>query len=62
MALVVAHVQKAPPRPRSVNPKVPPELEAVILKGLSKDPAKRWQTASQILAALSAISTRSEAA
>ena len=62
MALVMAHIQQPPPRPRSVNPKVPPELEAVILKGLQKDPAKRWQTTDEILEALSAISTRPEAA
>ena len=62
MAVVVAHIQQAPPRPRSVNPKLPPELEAVILKGLEKDPARRWQTADEILEALSAISTKAEAA
>jgi serine/threonine-protein kinase len=62
MAVVVAHIQQAPPRPRSVNPKLPPELEAAILKGLEKDPARRWQSADEILEALSAISTKSEAA
>jgi HAMP domain-containing protein/predicted Ser/Thr protein kinase len=62
MAVVVAHIQRAPPRPREANPKVPTELEAVILKGLSKDPAKRWQTTDEILDALSAISTRTEVA
>jgi serine/threonine-protein kinase len=62
MAVVVAHIQQAPPRPRSVNPKLPAELEAVILKGLQKDPARRWQTTDEILEALSVISTRSEAA
>jgi len=54
--VVVAHIQQSPPRPRSVNPKLPAELEAVILKGLQKDPAKRWQSAGEILEALSAIS------
>jgi len=62
MAVVVAHIQQAPPRPRSVNPKLPPALEAAILKGLEKDPARRWQSADEILEALSAISTKSEAA
>jgi serine/threonine protein kinase len=61
MALVVAHIQQQPPRPHDVNPKIPPELEAVILKGLQKDPAKRWQTTDEILEALSAISTNAEA-
>jgi len=62
MAVVVAHVQQPPPRPRSLNPKLPPELEAVILRGLEKDPARRWQTTGELLAALSAISTKAEAA
>jgi serine/threonine-protein kinase len=62
MAVVMAHVQQPPPRPRSVSPTLPVELEAVVLKGLQKDPAKRWQSAAEVLAALSAISTRPEAA
>jgi HAMP domain-containing protein len=62
MAVVVAHIQKEAPRPRSLNPKLPPELEAAILKGLQKDPARRWQSADEVLGALSAISTRSDAA
>jgi serine/threonine-protein kinase len=62
MAVVVAHIQQAPPRPRSLNPKLPPELESAIVKGLQKDPAKRWQSAEELLEALSAISARSEAA
>jgi serine/threonine-protein kinase len=62
MAVVVAHIQQAPPRPRSVNPKIPPELEAAILKGLAKDPARRWQTTDEVLEALSAVSTKTAAA
>jgi serine/threonine-protein kinase len=62
MAVVVAHVQQPPPRPRSVNPRLPVELEAVILRGLEKDPARRWQKAEELLQALSAISTKAEAA
>jgi serine/threonine-protein kinase len=62
MAIVVAHIQQPPPRPRGVNPKLPAELEAVIVKGLQKDPAQRWQSADELLEALSAISTKSEAA
>ena len=62
MGVVVAHIQQTPPSPRSVNPKLSPELEAVILRGLAKDPAKRWQTTDELLDALSAVSTRAEAA
>jgi serine/threonine-protein kinase len=62
MAVVVAHIQQLPPKPRSVNPKLTPELEALILKGLAKDPAKRWQTTDELLEALSALSAKGEAA
>jgi serine/threonine-protein kinase len=62
MAVVMAHIRQPPPRPSSVNPKVPVELEAAILKGLEKDPARRWQTAAQVLEALGSVSTKAEAA
>jgi serine/threonine-protein kinase len=62
MAVVVAHIQQPPPKPRSLNPKLAPELEALILKGLAKDPAKRWQTSEELLEALSALSAKGEAA
>ncbi len=62
MAVVMAHIQQPPPPPRSLNPQLPAELEAAIVKGLEKDPARRWQTADALLAALSAISTKTEAA
>jgi serine/threonine protein kinase len=62
MAVVMAHIQQPPPRPRSLNPGLPSELEAAILKGLEKDPARRWQTTDALLDALSAISTKAEAA
>ena len=62
MEIVMAHIQEPPPRPRSVNPKLPAELEAVILRCLEKDPAKRYQTADELLEALTAISSKAEAA
>jgi serine/threonine-protein kinase len=58
----MAHIEQQPPRPRSINPNLPSELEAAIVKGLEKDPARRWQTAAALLDALSAISTKAEAA
>jgi HAMP domain-containing protein len=61
-AILLAQVQQAPPRPRSVHTAVPEELEIVILRALEKDPARRWQTAYQVEAALSAISGRADAA
>jgi serine/threonine protein kinase len=62
MAVVMAHVQQPPPRPRSLNPRIPPDLEAAILKGLEKDPGRRWQSTEEVLEALSAVSSRAQAA
>jgi serine/threonine protein kinase len=41
----VAYV--TPPPPSQLNPKVPPELDKVILKALAKEPIARYQTASE---------------
>ncbi|HMI83842.1 MAG TPA: serine/threonine-protein kinase [Polyangiaceae bacterium] len=44
---------KRPPRaPSSIIPGYPPELEAVVLKSLAKDPNDRWATANDVLSAL----------
>jgi serine/threonine-protein kinase len=61
-AILVAHVQQAPPRPRAVHAAVPAELESVILRALEKDPARRWQTAHEIEKALRAVSGKADAA
>ena len=44
----------APP-PSHLVPDVPPELDAVVMKGLQKDPAKRYQTAREFALALEAV-------
>lgn len=43
----------APP-PSSVNPEVPPALDAIVLKGLAREPANRYATAREMGAALEA--------
>jgi serine/threonine-protein kinase len=61
-AVMTAHLQQTPRAPRSLNARLPAELEAAILRGLEKDPARRWQTTVELLDALSLISAKAEAA
>jgi serine/threonine-protein kinase len=62
MAVVLSHIQKPPPPPRSVNPKVPPELEAIILRCLEKQPDQRYQSVGEILKDLVEVSVETSAA
>ena len=34
-----------PPRPRTLNPRIPKDLETIVLKAMEKDPARRYRTA-----------------
>jgi HAMP domain-containing protein len=60
--IVIAHIQQQPPRPRSLKPDLPPDLEVAVLRCLEKDPSRRFQGVGELLRALSAVSTRAEAA
>src|SRR5262245_6140220 len=47
-AIVVKHVNDPPPRPRTLNPKITPAVEAVTLRALEKRRDARPQTASEL--------------
>jgi len=61
MATVIAHVQRAPPRPRSLNARMPEDLEAVILRCIEKEPASRYAQVADVLRDLTAVSSRVDA-
>ena len=44
VAVASKHVREHPPAPREINPGVPPDLEAIILKCLAKSPDYRYPT------------------
>lgn len=43
------------PDPRAVNPEIPAEIAAIVMKMLAKDPKKRFQTPAQLLEALTKL-------
>ncbi len=53
-AIVSGHLTQAPPSIRARNPEVSPELEAVVMRALAKNPANRQAGARELLAELEA--------
>ncbi|WP_110518556.1 Stk1 family PASTA domain-containing Ser/Thr kinase [Herpetosiphon llansteffanensis] len=45
LAVALQHIQAVPPALRNYNPSIPPQLEAIVLQAMSKDPAQRPQSA-----------------
>ena len=55
---VLEKVKHAPiPPPSRFNPEVPRDLDAVVLTGLERNPAHRWQTASAMRVALANVAS-----
>ncbi len=52
VAIALKQVSEPPVPPRQINPEIPPALDAVVLKALAKDPADRFQSATEFLRAL----------
>ena len=48
VAVALKQVNEQPRAPRTVNPKVDPGLEAVIVKAMQKNPAARYQSATEM--------------
>ncbi len=49
VAVALQHVQQQPQPPSELNPNVPPGLEAIALKAMAKDPAARYQSATEMV-------------
>ncbi|QEC46812.1 Stk1 family PASTA domain-containing Ser/Thr kinase [Baekduia soli] len=52
VTIALKQVGEAPVPPSAINPAVPPALEAVVLRALEKDPARRFADADEFIAAL----------
>ena len=51
-AVALQHITQPPPAPRALNPALNPEVEAILLKALSKSPHERYQTGADLIIAL----------
>ena len=52
VSLAFRHVNEDPQRPSAYRPGVPPQLEAVVMRALEKDPGRRYQSAEEFRRAL----------
>ncbi|WP_028185423.1 Stk1 family PASTA domain-containing Ser/Thr kinase [Salinispora pacifica] len=52
VSVAYQHVRETPPTPSDLNPEVPPAVDAIILKALSKNPLNRYQSAGEMRADL----------
>jgi len=54
-ATMIAIVQEDVPKPSSIVPDLPPEIDALVLGAMEKDPDRRYQTAAAMIEAIEAI-------
>jgi len=58
VTIALKQVSEAPVAPSELNPRVTPELEAVVLRALAKEPRERFADADEFIAALDAAASR----
>jgi serine/threonine protein kinase len=58
--VALQHITQPPPPPRSLNPQLNAETEAVLLKALSKKPKDRYQTGAALIEALAKALAKSK--
>ncbi|MBQ8884519.1 MAG: Stk1 family PASTA domain-containing Ser/Thr kinase [Oscillospiraceae bacterium] len=49
VAVALMHMQDTPEMPRDVNPSIPEAVEEIILHAMERNPAKRYQSASEMI-------------
>lgn len=55
VAVIFGHVNEPPPPPRTVNRAVPVEVEKIIMRLLEKEPDRRYQSATEVVAELNEL-------
>lgn len=49
VSVAIQQIQSKPKRPRELNPSIPEGLEQITIKAMQKDPARRYQSAAEML-------------
>lgn len=49
VSVAIMQLQSEPKQPREINPQIPEGLEDITIKAMQKDPAKRYQSAAEML-------------
>ena len=57
VTVALKQVSEEPVPPMQLNPEIPPALDAVVLRAMEKDPARRFQDADEFIVALEAART-----
>ena len=52
LAILMKHLNDPLPLPSKLDPSLPPDFEQIVLKALAKDPADRYQSATEMLSAI----------
>lgn len=60
LATIYQHINEQPRPPRELVPELPVEVERVVLKALSKEPAKRQKSALELIKELQEATTQTE--
>lgn len=58
LAVLNKHIREAVPRPTTINPALPAELEQVMIRAMAKNPDDRYARISQLHADLESVSAR----
>jgi serine/threonine-protein kinase len=58
VGVILKHLQEPLPLPTTINPSLPPAVEAVLLRALAKDRRERFATGAELAQALQAASTQ----
>jgi hypothetical protein len=55
LATILKHLNEPAPRPSSINPDIPQEIEDIILKAIAKEPDDRYATAQEMVAHIEVV-------